>query len=322
MTLAPLVAGAAGRPTLSFELFPPRSETGRDSLWRRLSDLLGSNPDFVSVTFGAAGATRGPSRDLLAHVLTTSAVPAMAHLTCVGSSRRQVVELATEFLDAGVRNVLALRGDPPAGVPDWTPHPDGVATARDLVELLQVADRRRLALRGGSRPLDEGPLSLAVAAFPRARDHHELAVLRAKQDAGARFAICQVTFSAQEYAAFVRRARAAGITIPLLPGVAVSDDPRRLERIGELTGVRAPRGLLAALDTDDAPTRRRAATAFTSGLAHGLLEAGAPGLHLYTFNAAAPALDLLDHLDLTRPATHPRPAAAVEATAAAGGSTR
>lgn len=299
MTLAPLVAAATGRPTVSFELFPPRSEIGRESLWRRLSDLLDTHPDFVSVTFGAAGATRGPSRELLAHVLGSTAVPAMAHLTCVGSSRREVVELAGEFLDAGVRNVLALRGDPPVGSADWTPHPDGLATARDLVELLQVADRRRSALRGGRVPVDEGPLTLAVAAFPRGRDA-ELAALRAKQDAGAHFAICQVTFSAEEYATFVRRARAAGVSIPLLPGIAVTDDARRLQRIGELAGVPAPEQLLAALDTDDTAQRRRASTAFSSGLAAGLLDAGAPGLHLYTFNAAEPALDLLDHLNLPR----------------------
>ncbi|ABS02424.1 methylenetetrahydrofolate reductase [Kineococcus radiotolerans] len=317
MTLAPLVAGAAGRPVLSFELFPPRSESAREGLWRKLSDLLAARPDFVSVTFGAAGATRGPSRDLLAHVLRTTAVPAMAHLTCVGSSRREVVDLASEFLDAGVRNVLALRGDPPAGDAGWTPHPDGVATARDLVELLQVADRRRAALRGARVPVDEGPLSLAVAAFPRGGEG-ELAALRAKQDAGADFAVCQVTFSAGEYAAFVRRARAAGVRIPLLPGVAVTDCTRRLGRIGELTGVPVPVPLLAALDTDDAPRRRRAATAFTAGLARGLLDAGAPGVHLYTFNAAEPALDLLDDLDLPRSLDPIRASTA----AAAGGPAR
>lgn len=323
MTLAPLLADAAGRPTVSFELFPARSEAGRDALWRKLSDLLAVSPDFVSVTFGAAGATRGPSRELLAHVLGTTAVPAMAHLTCVGSSRRQVVELASEFLDAGVRNVLALRGDPPAGAHAWTPHPDGIGTARDLVQLLQVADRRRLALRGGHRPVDEGPLTLSVAAFPRG-GAPELAALRAKQDAGAHFAICQVTFSADEYATFVRRAREAGITIPLLPGIAVTDDAGRLHRIGELTGVPAPHALLAALDTDDAATRLRASTAFASGLARGLLDAGAPGLHLYTFNAAAPALDLIDHLDLPR---NPRTPLATRVTsdhrdAAVGGNPR
>ncbi|MEZ0165288.1 methylenetetrahydrofolate reductase [Kineococcus sp. LSe6-4] len=301
MTLAPLVAGAAGRPTLSFELFPPRTPDGRDALWRRLSDLLGTSPDFVSVTFGAAGVTRGPSRDLLAHVLSSTAVPAMAHLTCVGSSRREVVDLACEFFDAGVRNVLALRGDPPAGAGEFSPHPDGVPTARDLVELLQVADRRRLALRGGRLPVDVPPLSLAVAAFPRDRDEHELAVLRAKQDAGARFAVCQVGWSAREYAGFVARARAAGVTMPLLPGLAVTHEARRLARIGELTGVPVPRALLAALGTGDVRDRRRAATAFSSGLARDLLDAGAPGLHLYTFNAVEPVLDLLDHLDLTRP---------------------
>jgi len=292
MTLAPLLTGATGCPTVSFELFPARSEKGRDTLWRKLSDLLAAKPDFVSVTFGAAGATRGPSRELLAHVLATTAVPAMAHLTCVGSSRREVVDLACEFLDAGVRNVLALRGDPPADVADFSPHPDGLATARDLVQLLQVADRRRHALKRAAP--DDGRLSVAVAAFPR---DPEFAALRAKQDAGADFAICQVTFSADEYATFVRRARGAGITIPLLPGITVTDDPRRLHRIAELTGVPAPEQLLAALDTDEPAARRRAGTAFASGLAHGLLDAGAPGLHLYTFNAAEPALDLLDHLN-------------------------
>ncbi|WP_432562253.1 methylenetetrahydrofolate reductase [Kineococcus sp. SYSU DK003] len=303
MTLAPLLAGGAGRPTISFELFPARSEAGRDFLCHKVSELVATRPDFVSVTFGAAGGTRAPSRELLAHVLSTTAVPAMAHLTCVGLSRREVVDLACEFYDAGVRDVLALRGDPPTGVGDWAPHPDGVGRACDLVQLLQVADRRRLALRGGARPVDEGPLSLAVAAFPRGGDG-DLAALRAKQDAGAHFAICQVTFSADEYAGFVHRARAAGVTIPLLPGIAVTDDPHRLNRIGELTGVRAPEPLLAALDTDDAATRRRAAGAFSSGLAAGLLDAGAPGLHLYTFNAATPALDLLDHLALPRTPAH------------------
>ena len=304
MTLAALVAGATGRPTLSLELFPPRTDAGRGALQRSLDELLAARPDFVSVTFGAAGGTRDRSRELLAHVLSTTAVPAMAHLTCVGSSRREVVELAQEFLDAGVRDFLALRGDPPAGDPGWRPHPDGVPTARDLVELLQVADRRRRALRGTSLPPGEGGLSLAVAAFPRTRCEADLAVLRAKQEAGAHFAVCQVTFSAAEYAAFVRRARAAGVTMPLLPGLAVSDDPRRLRRIGELTGVRVPGPLLAALDAGGPAERRRAATAFTAALARGLLDAGAPGLHLYTFNAAAAALDLLGHLGLPR---SPRP---------------
>ncbi|NAZ78058.1 methylenetetrahydrofolate reductase, partial [Kineococcus sp. T13] len=302
MTLAALVAGATGRPTLSLELFPPRTEAGRGALHRSLEELLAAGPDFVSVTFGAAGGTRDRSRELLAHVLSTTAVPAMAHLTCVGSSRRDLVDLAQEFLDAGVRDFLALRGDPPAGDPGWRPHPDGVPTARDLVELLQVAERRRRALRGPSPPPGEGALSLAVAAFPRARCEADLALLRAKQEAGAHFAICQVTFCAAEYAAFVRRARAAGVTMPLLPGLAVSDDPRRLRRIGELTGVQVPGPLLAALDAGGPAERRRVATASAAALARGLLDAGAPGLHLYTFNAAAAALDLLEHLDLPRPA--------------------
>lgn len=268
---------------------------------RTVSALADVLPDFFSVTYGASGSTRSASLGLLGHVLAETPVAAMAHLTCVGASRREVVATATEFLEAGVRNFLALRGDPPAGAGAWRAHPDGVDRACDLVELLQVAERRRLALRGGSRPVDEGPLSLAVAAFPTGGHGSDLLALRAKQDAGAQFAVAQVCYDAAEFAAFVARARAAGVTMPVLPGVVPATDPARLLRLEQLTGVPVPRELLARLEAaqehGDA-ARHREGVRLTRELAQRLLDGGAPGLHVYTFNSPHAAIDVLEGLSL------------------------
>ncbi|WP_208971554.1 methylenetetrahydrofolate reductase [Kineococcus rubinsiae] len=312
MTLAPLLQGGPGRPTISFELFPPRARDGEDTVRRTVSALADVSPDFFSVTYGASGSTRSASLGLLAHVLADTPVAAMAHLTCVGASRREVVEVASDFLEAGVRNFLALRGDPPAGAADWRAHPEGVDRACDLVELLQVVERRRLALRGGSRPVDEGPLSLAVAAFPSGDHGSDLVALRAKQDAGAQFAIAQVCYDAAEFAAFVADARAAGITLPILPGVMPTTEPARLLRLEQLTGVRVPRDVLARLEAaqefGDA-ARHREGVRLTTAFARRLLDDGAPGLHVYTFNSAHAALDLLAGLDLgARTPAPPTPA--------------
>ncbi|WP_432537629.1 methylenetetrahydrofolate reductase [Kineococcus arenarius] len=338
MSVAPLVAGAAGRPTLSFELFPPRSERAREALHRTISQLAGTGPDFFSVTHGAGGGTREAGCELLAHLRRETRAVAMAHLTCVGATRRQVVDLAQEFFAAGVRDVLAVRGDPPAErITDPAPA-DAVRRACDLVELLHVADRHHQvgAVDGGAG--GDGavvpvvpPLSVAVAAFPASRRAGDLQALRAKQDAGASFAITQVCYSAREYAGFTARARAAGITLPLLPGIIPTTDPARLLRLEQLTGVPAPAELLALLESaaeHGEVARHRAGTRFGQALSRDLLAAGAPGLHLYTFNAAPAALDLLEGVHLgagapTVPSSAGRPQASAaphDAALAAGGS--
>ncbi|WP_432482109.1 methylenetetrahydrofolate reductase [Kineococcus esterisolvens] len=327
MTVGALVAGAAGRPTLSFELFPPRSPAARDALHGTVSRLAATGPDFFSVTHGAGGGTRDAGCELLRHLRRETRAVAVAHLTCVGATRRQVVDLAEEFFAAGVRDVLAVRGDPPSGritepVPD-----DAVRRACDLVELVHVADRHH-RVRAGAAVL---PLSVAVAAFPSSRRAGDLQALRAKQDAGASFAITQVCYSAREYADFTGRARAAGITLPLLPGIIPTTDPARLLRLQQLTGVAPPRELLALLESaaeHGDTARERAGTRFGRALARDLLHAGAPGLHLYTFNAAPAALDLLEGVHLgagtpTVPSSAGRPQASAvphDAALAAGGS--
>ncbi|WP_432492192.1 methylenetetrahydrofolate reductase [Kineococcus gypseus] len=326
MSVAALVAGGAGRPTLSFELFPPRSEAARDALHGAVAQLAGAGPDFFSVTHGAGGTTRAAGCELLAHLRRETRAVAMAHLTSVGATRRQVVELAEEFFARGVRDVLAVRGDPPAGrLPDPAPE-DAVTRACDLVELVHVADRRHRVRAGAV-----APLTVAVAAFPASHSPGDLQALRAKQDAGASFAITQVTYSAAEYAAFTERVRAAGITLPLLPGIVPTTDPARLLRLQQLTGVPVPRELLALLESaaeHGEAARRRAGTRFGRALARDLLRAGAPGLHLYTFNSAPAALDLLEGAHLgagtpTVPSSAGRPQAPAvphDAALAAGGS--
>ena len=305
MSVARLLTGGT-RPTVSFELFPPRTPASAESLLRTVDALAGTGPDFLSVTYGASGSTRETSRELVRHVLSSTPVPVVAHLTCVGASRAQVIETATEFLDVGVRSFLALRGDPPAGQPDWRPHPDGLARACDLVELLQVVDRCHRARRGVLAPVDEEPLSVAVAAFPAAQrpgcGARDIDVLLAKQRAGADFAITQVFYEADDYVGLVDRARAAGVTMPLVPGVIPLTDPARLLRLEQLTGVPVPRALLARLES--AADGGRAAVhaegiRASVELVRRVLDAGAPGLHVYTFNKHHAALDLLEgvHLD-------------------------
>ncbi|GAB7190169.1 methylenetetrahydrofolate reductase [Kineococcus sp. NUM-3379] len=305
MSIARLLAPGS-RPTVSFELFPPRTPASRESVLETVDVLAGAGADFFSVTYGASGSTRETSRDLVAHILSATPVPVVAHLTCVGASRAEVIETVTRYLDVGVRSFLAVRGDPPAGEPDWCPHPDGLARACDLVELLQVVDRCHRARRGVLAPVDEEPLSVAVAAFPAARqagsDACDVDVLLAKQRAGADFAITQVFYEADDYTRLVERARAAGVTIPLVPGVIPMTDPARLLRLQQLTGVPVPRALLARLEQAAAGGR---AAVHAEGirasveLVRRVLDAGAPGLHVYTFNKHHAALDLLEgvHLD-------------------------
>ncbi|MBO3089563.1 methylenetetrahydrofolate reductase [Cellulomonas dongxiuzhuiae] len=299
-------AGALDRPTVSFELFPPRNPDAAPRLWATVRELETVEPDFVSVTYGASGRTRQTTRALVRRLLRETSLNPIAHLTCVGTSRDEVTAIVEEFLDEGVRSFLALRGDPPAGEPDWRPHPDGVDTAAELVELLRDIEKRRCgrsaaqAVRARVRPL-----SVAVAAFPRGNHAtggtraQDVQALLAKQEAGADFAISQVFFDAEAYLGLVAEAREAGVTIPIVPGIIPTTDPARLARVQELTGVPVPGRLLDLLSaTDDPAERHRRGTRAGVDLVNRVLDGGAPGVHVYTFNKHEAALDLLEGADL------------------------
>ena len=294
-------SGSRHRPTVSFELMPPRRPDAAPNFWETARRLVAVHPDFISVTYGAGGGDRATARRVVATLLAGTPVLPIAHLTCVGASRENVCEVIEDFLDAGVRAFLSLRGDPPADQPDWQPPPDGVHSSVELIHLLREVEARRAAadpstaLRGAAHPL-----SIAVATFPDGNPGagttraQEVERLREKQEAGAGFAITQLFYEPESYTGFVADARAAGVSIPILAGLIPATEPARLRRIHELTGVVPPPGLLTRLEALTDPAEQHAyGIARSVELARAVIDAGAPGLHVYTFNRWRPALDLL-----------------------------
>ncbi len=310
---------AAGRslPTVSLELFPPRPGKAASATWGRIDRLLATGPDFVSVTYRPTFVTEpvpgtgrrsgadqeclprvrvvqeeaNPSEGVLAHVLESSTIPLMAHLTCIGYCKQEAVDIVTRFLRMGVRRFLALRGDPPAGA-----RADEVAGelrhADDLVRVIREVEADFFG--DGKRHV-----TIAVAAYPATNDHIEaIEVLAAKQAAGADLAITQVFYDPADYVALTNAASYAGVSIPILPGVIPLTDLRRLTRLEALTGVRVPDALRSSLGSASGATLVERGIGATLDLATALLRAGAPGLHLYTFNRTRPALDVISHLRL------------------------
>ena len=288
---------------------PPRNPDAAPNFWETARRLVAVHPDFISVTYGAGGGDRATAQQVVARLLDGTGVLPIAHLTCVGASREDVAQVIDEFLAAGTRSFLALRGDPPADQPNWQPPPGGVSSAVELVRLLREVEARRAAadpssaLRGAAHPL-----SVAVATFPNGNPaagttrEQEVARLWEKQHAGASFAITQMVYEASSYNDFVAAARAAGIVIPILAGLIPATDPGRLRRVAALTGVEPPADLLAALDAlPDAEAQHEYGTSYGAELAREVLAAGAPGLHIYTFNRWRPALEMVRGAGLVPP---------------------
>ena len=291
------------RPALSYELFPARSDVSFDRLRTTISHLQATGPDYVSVTSRAAHGNLARVLELTEHVLDETSLRPLVHLTSIGSTRAQLTTIVHALLDRGVRGILALRGDQPEG---HSLEDDEIPFARPLIELIRDIERERTAVLAGGR------VSVGVAAYPHRHPEspttrHDTEVLVAKERAGADFAITQVFFDASTYGALLTRAHDAGIRMPIVPGFVPATNPKRLVRLAQLSGVDAPRELLHALEiaADDAE-RRRIGVRFTVDLASRVLDAGAPGLHLFTFNSHADALDVLDDLDLDRWSTTPQ----------------
>ncbi len=290
-----------GPRTLSFEVMPPRRPDAAPNFWNTVSKLLEAEPDFLSVTYGAAGQDRTSARAVVRRLVRDTPVQPIAHLTCVGSSREEVAQVVSDYLDSGVRTFLALRGDPPVSDPDWQPPINGVASATELVTLIRAIENRRnhenpgYALRAAFKPM-----TIAVATFPAGNPaagttpEQEAERLLIKQASGANFAITQLFFEADTYARFVELARSYGVTIPIVAGILPPTDPRRLSRMAELTSVEAPRDLLARLSrTETEHDAHIVGIEYGINLANQVLATGAPGVHVYTFNKSEPALDLV-----------------------------
>lgn len=290
-------APAAAVP-FSFEIYPPRTDAGLPALHETIRRLAAAGPEFISVTFGAGGSTGGRSLEVLTHILRETSVPPLAHLTCVGSSYAEATTLIREFLDAGITRFLALRGDPPADAADDEKYVGDLASAAELVQLIDRVQAERApyteapvpGVPGAARVAPRARVEIAVAAFPNGhpRSRHRLEhidALLAKQAAGATFAISQLFFHAHDYLGFVDLARAAGVTIPILPGIMPITSPSRLRRVVELTGEPLPSDLAVALDVEPTPEGRRdVGVQHAAALARDVLAGGATGIHLYAFN--------------------------------------
>ncbi|WP_237280404.1 methylenetetrahydrofolate reductase [Subtercola vilae] len=304
----------------SFEVYPPRSAAAAAELPATIDALAAAGPEFISVTFGAGGSSRDSSLEALRYVRENTAVKPMAHLTCVGSSHAEAGLLIRRFLDAGITSFLALRGDLPHDV-DGAAAPLGdLGSAGELVQLIHRVQAERVPYTEVQLPglphaaqvdRHRAKVTVAVAAFPnghpRSRfDGQDVDALLAKQAAGATLAITQLFFEAEHYLAFVDRARAAGVTIPILPGVMPVTSASRLRRIAELAELTPPPRLLAALEAAGTDEQRFAVGVENAvALASAVTAGGAPGIHLYTFNRHEAVLTVLAELGLV-PASAPK----------------
>lgn len=291
--------------TTSFEVMPPRNPQLVHRFWSNVDQLLASRPEFISVTYGAGGTDSERAKEVVSRLVESTPVQPIAHLTCVGASRTQVQDTVTSYLDSGVRTFLALRGDPPQGQRDWRPAPGDPACATDLVALMRRLEAKRVASRpGAALRAAFKPLTIAVATFPAGNPgagttpHQEAERLLEKQIAGASFAITQLFWEPECYQSFVELARRIGVTIPIVAGILPPTDPKRVRRLETLTGVAAPTWLLDPLEGADSPEEAlRIGVALGANIARHAIAAGSPGVHVYTFNQAGPALALVRAMD-------------------------
>ncbi len=283
---------------ISFEVYPPRSEAGFPALHETIRRLAEVDPRFISVTYGAGGSTGGRSLQLLTHILHETHVEPLAHLTCVGNTYPGATALIREFLDAGITSFLALRGDPPTGSSEDDRFLGDLESAAQLVQLIDRVQAERSpyteapipGVPGAVRVERRRRVDIAVAAFPNGhprsrRAGDDVEALLAKQAAGATMAITQLFFHADDYLSFVQRARGAGVTMPIIPGIMPITSPARLRRVLELTGEPLPSELSIALEIEPAAEgQREVGVAHASRLVREVLAGGAPGIHLYAFN--------------------------------------
>ncbi len=260
---------------ISFEVYPPREPEAAPALYEAIDRLAELSPDFISVTFGAGGSDTSGSIEVLSYIRNqTQAVP-LAHLTCVGTTEAEARSTIQQFLDAGILDFLALRGDLPEGQTQLAP--GSLSSASELVGVI-----RNVASAPGAK--------VAVAAFPNGhpesgQERADLLALRAKQDAGADFAITQLFFYAADYFRFLDLARNSGITIPIIPGIMPISSSKRLSRVLELTGEREPVELASALAlAADSAARLEVGINWAANVVSELVAGGAPGIHLYAFN--------------------------------------
>ncbi len=284
---------AAEEPVFSFEFFPPKSDAGERVLGLALESLRQLDPAFVSVTYGAGGSSRGRTLELTKWIKQELGIEAMAHLSCVGSTREELQEVLSDMSRAGIENVLALRGDPPKGQSDWEPHPGGLSYSTELSTLIRS---------------EYGGTCIGGACFPEVHPEapdlaHDLRFLKEKVDSGVSFLITQLFFDNELYFRFVEEARAAGIEVPILPGIMPITDLRQIKTITGMCGATIPPALQEALEwrSHDPDAVLQLGVSYATLQCAELLARGAPGIHFYTLNRSHASRAILSALKLLRP---------------------
>jgi methylenetetrahydrofolate reductase (NADPH) len=305
MRIDQLLAGE--EPVFSFEFFPPKTEQGERNLYAALAELQTLEPAFVSVTYGAGGSTREKTIAIVKRIKEQYGLEAMAHFTCVAATVPELRATLEEMQAAGIDNVLALRGDPPVGQEDWIKTEGGLEYSCELVRLIKA----------------DYPFAIGAACFPETHIHAvspqaDIDYLAEKVAAGVDFLITQLFFDNALYFDFVARARAAGIAVPIVPGILPITQIGQLERMTSMCGSSIPDGLRRELHArEDSPE-----AVIDFGVAYAtlqcaeLLAAGAPGIHFYTLNRSPATRAILGALKLVRP-WEKAPSATVPARGAA-----
>jgi methylenetetrahydrofolate reductase (NADPH) len=275
-------------PKFSFEFFPPKDEAGVEQLFRTVSELREQRPAYVSVTWGAGGSTQRLTVELVRRIKAETGIEAMAHLTCVGMSRDQITAVLEQLGETGIDNILALRGDPPKGQTSFVPAEGGCVYGSELVA--QVRERLPNVCIGVAGYPEKHPESPDFAA--------DLRALKAKVDAGADFVVTQLFFDDRDYFAYVYRARQAGITVPIVPGIMPITNVSQIKRFVAMCGAHVPARLLAHLESvqDDADAVRAIGVAHAIEQCEQLLQGGAPAIHFYTLNRSTASLEILQAL--------------------------
>src|SRR3954463_1223644 len=287
---------AEDQPVFSFEFFPPKTPEGEENLRRALDDLKADEPAFVSVTYGAGGSTRDKTVEIVKSIKQDHGIEAMAHFSLVGQSvdglRRQLDEIA----EAGIDNVLALRGDPPAGEEEWIAHPEGLEYSVELIEILKA----------------DYDFCVGAACFPEVHPdapslEEDLKYLKRKVDAGADFLITQLFFDNRDYFNFVEEARGAGIDVPIIPGIWPVTNYMQIKRIADLCKSRFPDRFESELQErkDDLNAVTDLGVAYAALQSVELLAKGVPGIHFYTLNKSPATRAILAALRSWMPAVSP-----------------
>ncbi|GAA4123269.1 methylenetetrahydrofolate reductase [NAD(P)H] [Knoellia locipacati] len=275
---------------MSFEFFPPKDDASEAALWDAIRRLERVHPDFVSVTYGAGGTTQDRTVRVTERIARETTLTPLAHLTCVGASVGDIRRVVGQYAAAGVRNILALRGDPP-GNPggEWVAHPEGLDHATDLVDLIRTL----------------GDFTIGVAAFPDVHPaspdlDHDVEVMVRKADAGASFAITQMVFDADTYLRLRDRV-AQHRDLPITPGLMPVTNLKQITRMAQLMGTPLPRAVVDRLEAvaGDADAVRSVGVQIATELAQRMLSEGAPGLHFITMNRSTATLEVHENLGLS-----------------------